>query len=55
MMPLLRQPPGLTRHGIAALAGITADGVKDHMDKMKFAGQIRRQGPLKGGKSEVLK
>ncbi|QLQ24121.1 MAG: hypothetical protein HZT41_03865 [Dechloromonas sp.] len=43
-----------TRVQLAALAGLTADGVKYHLNKLRAAGRLRHVGPTKGGHWEVL-
>ena len=49
----LRVTPGLSGPDLAKLLGITADGVKYHIRRLKVGGLIRRHGP-KGGHWEVL-
>lgn len=43
-----------TRVQLAALTGLTADGVKYHLNKLLAAGRLRHVGPTKGGHWEVL-
>lgn len=45
----------MTRKELATNIGISEDGVKYHLDKMKQDGTIRRVGSTKGGHWEVLK
>ena len=54
ILALLREDPGLTRRDLATRIGITADGIKYHLDKLKRAGRIRRVGATKKGRWEVL-
>ncbi len=55
ILAILRQNPSASRREIAAiLKYITEDGVKYHLDKLKSEGRIRRVGPAKGGKWQVL-
>ena len=41
--------PSISRTELAALIGITADGVKYHLDNLRKQGVLRRVGPDKGG------
>jgi ATP-dependent DNA helicase RecG len=50
----LRIEPTLTRKLLAQRLGISKDGVKYHLNKLKAAGRIRRVGPTKGGRWEVV-
>jgi ATP-dependent DNA helicase RecG len=40
---------------MAARIGISSDGIKYHLEKMKPDGRIRHVGPTKGGHWEILK
>lgn len=53
VMALLRADPATTRLVLAKALGITADGVKYHLDKLRAAGRIRHHGPTKAGQWEV--
>ena len=50
----LRATPTLTRRGLAELIGITPDGIKYHLAKLRKAGRIRHVGPTKKGRWEVM-
>ena len=50
----LRAEPSLTRKLLAQRLGISEDGVKYHLNKLKAAGKIRHVGPTKGGRWEVV-
>jgi ATP-dependent DNA helicase RecG len=50
----LEADPKATRVQLAAQTGLTADGVKYHLNKLKAAGRIRHVGPTKSGYWEVL-
>ncbi len=50
----LRRDPTLTRIQLSAQIGITADGVKFHLDKLRKNGRIRHIGSTKAGSWEVL-
>ncbi|WP_420463855.1 ATP-binding protein [Candidatus Palauibacter sp.] len=54
ILALLREDPGLTRRALATRIGITADGVKYHLDKLRNAGRIRHVGATKKGHWEIL-
>lgn len=51
---LLRQQPKMTTKKIAEALSISQRTVLRHLDRLKEAGAIRRVGPTKGGKWEVL-
>ena len=51
---LLSNDPTLTREGLSAHLGITPDGVKYHLQKLRKAGRIRHVGSTKKGRWEVL-
>lgn len=50
----LRANPSLTRHELAAAVGLSPDGVKYQLARLKAAGRIRRVGATKGGRWEVV-
>ena len=54
ILALLCEDPGLTRRALATRIGITADGVKYHLDKLGNAGRIRHVGATKKGHWEIL-
>lgn len=54
LVQLLREQPQLSAPAIAAALGIGKDGVKYHINQLKQAGKLRRVGPNKGGRWEVL-
>ncbi len=56
ILSILADEPDVSRARLAELiGGITADGVKYHLAKLKKLGLVRRIGPDKGGHWEVLK
>ena len=55
ILVLLSAQPTITRKELAARIGLSADGIKYHMEKMKSAGLIRHVGPTKAGHWEILK
>lgn len=54
ILALLRSDPTLTRTALAPLIGITPNGVKYHLDKLKKAGRIRHIGPTRKGQWKIL-
>ena len=54
ILALLKAEPGITRRRLAERLGITPDGVKYHLDKLRTAGVIRHVGATKAGRWEVL-
>ena len=54
LLALLRSDPTLTRNVLAVHLGITPDGVKYHLDKLRRAGRIRHVGPTRKGRWEIL-
>lgn len=55
IVALLRAEPEITRRVLAERVGITVDGVKYHLTKLRAAGVIRHVGATKAGRWEVLK
>ncbi len=53
ILALLREDSTLTRKVLADRIGITPDGVKYHLDKLRDTGRIRHVGPTKKGRWEV--
>lgn len=54
ILQILVNNPKSTRKELAELVGLTTDGVKWNLEKLKKDGKIRRIGPDKGGYWEVL-
>lgn len=54
ILVFLRAEPTLTRKAMAERLGLSPDGVKYHLDRLRKAGMIRHVGPTKGGYWEVL-
>ena len=54
IITLLRENPELTRKALAKHLGLTPDGIKYHLDKLRKAGRIRHVGPTKKGYWEIL-
>ncbi len=55
ILDLLRTEPAISRRVIAERIGITPDGVKYHLTRLRAAGVVRHVGATKGGRWEVLK
>ena len=55
ILALLRQHPTMTRRELATQFGLSTDGIKYHLNKLRAAGVIRHVGPTKNGRWEVLK
>ena len=51
----IRKHPFTTRQQLALVIGITPDGIKKQLDKMKKANLIKHVGPTKGGHWEIIK
>lgn len=51
---LIRKNSKTTRVQLAHAIGITPDGVKKQLDKLKAAGRIKHVGPTKGGHWEII-
>ena len=54
ILSVLRRNPNATRKDLVAVTGLTEDGVKWNLRKLKAAGRLRRIGPDKGGHWEVV-
>ncbi len=54
IVALLRKTPTMTRRQMAEIIGISENGIKYHLDKLKSSGVIRHVGPTKAGHWEVL-
>ena len=55
ILALLSAEPEITRRKLAERIGITADGVKYHLTRLRAAGVIQHVGATKAGRWEVLK
>ena len=54
VLALLRQSPTLSARQLAALLGLSQRAVELQLAKLKSALRLKRQGPNKGGRWEVL-
>lgn len=53
-MQILGSNPKATRKELAEKTGLTPDGIKWNLNKLKKEGIIRRIGPDKGGHWEII-
>ena len=51
---LLKAQPHLTQVGMSAALGISRQAIQKHIANLKAAGRLRRIGPDKGGRWDVL-
>ena len=54
ILALLREYPELTGKDLADHIGITPDGIKYHLSKLREAGRIRHVGPTRKGRWVVM-
>ena len=54
ILSLIRQNPSITRMQISDAIGLSLEGVKWNLDKLKASGIIRRVGPDRGGHWEII-
>jgi len=54
ILSLIKTNPAITRKGVAEKTGLTPDGVKYHLDKLREQGVIRHVGATKKGYWEVM-
>ena len=54
ILRLIKTNPAITRKGLAEKTGLTSDGVKYHLDKLREQGVIRHVGATKKGYWEVM-
>jgi ATP-dependent DNA helicase RecG len=55
LVSLILANPDISQQELALALGLTRDGVKYHLNRMKRAGVIRHVGPVRGGRWEVVK
>ena len=55
IIALLERQPGITRKEIAVQLGISADGIKYHLEKLKAAAKVRHVGSTKKSHWEIIK
>ncbi|MBQ6008133.1 MAG: winged helix-turn-helix transcriptional regulator [Kiritimatiellae bacterium] len=54
ILSLIRQNPSITRMQISDAIGLSLEGVKWNLDKLKATGIVRRVGPDRGGHWEII-
>jgi ATP-dependent DNA helicase RecG len=54
IMSLISENPDISQQELADTVGLTRDGIRYHLNKMKRAGEIRHVGPARGGRWEVV-
>ena len=54
MLALIKKNPSISREELAEKCGITSDGIKYNIRKLREKGIIKRIGPDKGGHWEVM-
>jgi len=54
ILDAIRKDPYITRRELAKIAGVSEDGVKFHINRLKSKGLLKRVGPDKGGYWEVM-
>ena len=54
ILALLRERPHLTIPDLADRLGLSVGGVRHHLERLRSAGRLRRVGPTKGGRWNVL-
>ena len=54
ILRLLLEDPSLTQREMATHVGLTSDGVKFHINKLKEKGIIKREGPTKKGRWVII-
>lgn len=54
ILRLLREDPSITQRQMASQVGLTPDGVKFHISKLKEKGIIRHEGPTKKGRWVII-
>jgi len=55
ILTLLRTDPEISLAAVADRVGLTVDGVRYHIRRLKAAGAVRRVGSSRAGRWEVLK
>jgi len=54
ILNVIKNKPEITRNELADICGITPDGIKYHLDKLRQNGKIRHVGPTKKGRWEII-
>lgn len=53
LVSLILASPKISQQELAVALGLTRDGIRYHLNKMKHTGAIRHVGPARGGRWEV--
>ena len=54
LLSLISANPGISQAELAGALGLSRDGIKYHINKLKKAGTLRHTGPARGGRWEIL-
>lgn len=54
ILDLIRADPSISGRAAAEIIGLSEDGVKYHLGRLREAGLLRRTGPKRGGRWEVI-
>lgn len=54
ILDLIRTDPSISGRAAAEIIGLSEDGVKYHLGRLREAGRLRRTGPKRGGRWEVI-
>lgn len=55
IVEFILENPSITRQELAEMVGLSVDGVKYHLARLKKDGLVRRVGPARGGRWEVVR
>ena len=53
IVALLRSHPSITRRALAGMIGLSEEGIKYHLNKLKSSGRVQRKGSTKAGHWEM--
>lgn len=53
IVALLRSNPSITRRALAGMVGLSEEGIKYHLNKLKSSGRVQRKGSTKAGHWET--
>ena len=54
ILDIIRADPSISGRAAAEIIGLSEDGVKYHLGRLRDTGRLRRTGPKRGGKWEVI-
>lgn len=55
LVSLISENPDISQQDLAVALGLTREGIRYHLNKMKRAGTLRHVGPARGGRWELVK